>query len=245
MSLPLHEQIRSYFQKAIMDGALKPGEKIASERALMQRYNCSRMTVNKALSMLCNAGFVERRRRTGTVVARPQVHSMVLDIPDLSVEISERGQSYGFRLVHAKIRAALSSQPEERELAGRGKLLQVDCVHLADAVPLAAEFRIVNLGEVPELAEVDLAAEPVGRWLLRHVPWTEVRSRITATAASGAEAELLKVSRRTPCLQVERWTWRNRAPVTYVRSVFVGSAYALTAHFDGSGPARAIPADRI
>ena len=236
MTIPLHEQIRTDFEKQIMNGELKPGDRIAVEHELMQRYECSRMTVNKALSALSSAGFIERRRRAGSFVARPKVNSMVLDIPDLSVEVTERGQQYGYRLLERQLRKVQPGEIEEKKLAKAGKLLQVDGLHLADDVPLALELRLVNSRAVPGLLEVDLAVDPVGSWLLRHVPWTDVKSRISAVAAREAEAELLELEAGAPCLQVERWTWQNTVPVTYVRTVFVGSAYALVANFGAARP---------
>lgn len=214
-----------------MNGELKPGDKIASEHVLMLEYKCSRMTVNKALSKLSHAGLIERRRRAGSFVARPKVRSMVLDVPDLSVEVAERGQSYSYRLLRRLVRRSVMTDEEERKLVRSGHLMQVDGVHYADEVPLAAEFRIVNFLEIPELADVDLAGEPIAHWLLKHVPWTEVESRIMAVPAADEEAKLLQLPIGTPCLQVERWTWRNSTPITYVKTIFVGSSYALTAQF--------------
>ena len=52
MTLPRHERIRSEMEAEILSGALKPGERLPTEQELMQRYGCSRMTVNKALSAL-------------------------------------------------------------------------------------------------------------------------------------------------------------------------------------------------
>ena len=62
---PLHSRIRSDFEERIMSGALKPGDRIPFEHELMAEYGCSRMTVNKAMSSLADAGLIHRRRRAG------------------------------------------------------------------------------------------------------------------------------------------------------------------------------------
>ncbi|PMZ18025.1 GntR family transcriptional regulator, partial [Pseudomonas sp. FW306-02-F08-AA] len=77
-------------------GELAPGDRLPIEQELMQHYGCARMTVNKALSALLAAGLIDRRKRAGTFVARPRMHSMVLDVPDLPSQIRERGQTYAY-----------------------------------------------------------------------------------------------------------------------------------------------------
>jgi len=57
----------------------------------MARYSCSRMTVNKALSELAQADLIERRRRAGTFVRRPQHLSAVLKIATADFAIEPPG----------------------------------------------------------------------------------------------------------------------------------------------------------
>ena len=235
MNLPLHERIRSEMEAEILSGALKPGERLPTEQELMQRYGCSRMTVNKALSALASAGLVDRRKRAGSFVARPRVHSMVRDIPDLEAEIVQRGQGYRYDLLSKEIRAADPLSPLELAVAGSGQILQLEGIHHADGTPLAVEERLISLGAVPETEAVDFTAISPGAWLLRHVPWTEAETRIAAVPASATDAQHLAVPASTPCLLIERRTWRTRDSITFVRQLFVGSSYDLVARF---GPSR-------
>ncbi|MGH6996578.1 MAG: GntR family transcriptional regulator, partial [Phenylobacterium sp.] len=102
----LHQRIRTDIEAKILSGELGPGDRIPFEHELTEQYGCSRMTVSKAISALAEAGLIERRRRAGSFVARPRVHSAVLDIPDLRAEIEGRGQAYRFELITCVQRAA-------------------------------------------------------------------------------------------------------------------------------------------
>lgn len=229
--MTLHERIRSDIAARIMAGTLAPGERLPIEAAMMRDYGCSRMTVSKALSALAAAGLIDRRKRAGTFVARPRLHSMVLDIPDLPQEVARRGQAYAFRLVRRSVRRPIAGRAREAGLAKRGRLLAISGVHLAAGRPLAAEERLVSLDAVPEMAAADFADAPPGTWLLRHVPWTEAETRIAAIAADDAAAAALAIAPGTACLSVERETWRGDDAVTWVRQVFPGDAYDLVARF--------------
>lgn len=238
MSLPLHEKIRSELEAEILAGARMPGSRLPTEHDLMQQYGCSRMTVSKALSALAGGGLIERRKRAGSFVARPKVHSMMLDIPDLEQEIVQRGQRYRFELSERTIMPPGTPQAGEAGLAEDGELLMIAGVHFADDVPLACESRLVSLSAVPEMAAQPFDHDSPGAWLLKHVPWTEAETRIASVAASTRVAAQLKLAAGAPCLFVERRTWRGGEGITQVRQHFVGSAYSLIARF---GPAKRAP----
>lgn len=225
----LHARIVGEIAADIMSGALPAGARLPVEQELMQRYDCSRMTVSKALGELTRRGLIDRRKRAGTFVGRPRVHSVVLDIPDLAQQVTARGQNYAYRLAERRARAPRDEA--DRALAGNGRLLQLDGVHLADGLPLAAEERLVSLASVPDAAAETFAAIAPGTWLLGHVPWTEAETRIAADGARGVIAERLGVQTGTPCLVIERSTWRGEAGITFVRQHFLGAHYDLVARF--------------
>lgn len=237
MTLPLHERIRTDMQQRILSGALAPGDRIPTELELMAVYACARMTVNKALSELATAGLIDRRKRAGSFVAAPRVHSMVLDVPDLMQEVVARGQAYGYRLLERTIRRARSTRDDPFDV-GPGRILELIGLHLSDGCPLAVEHRVVSLTAVPAIEAASFDAEPPGTWLLRHVPWTEAETRISALGADARIARLLAIETNTALLQIERRTSRGGDRITAVRQAFRGSGYDLFARF-GSQDARA------
>ncbi|MDV3457702.1 histidine utilization repressor [Sphingomonas sp. HF-S4] len=231
---PLHQRIRGAIEARILSGELGPGDRIPFEHELMADYGCSRMTVNKALSALASAGLIVRQRGRGSFVARPRIHMAALAIPDIRETIEARGHVYGLRLVARAEVGADGAEGALLRLPADRTLLSLRCVHLADARPYAVEARLINLAAVPEAGAADFAATPPGSWLLAHVPWTQAEHRITA-AAAGEAAGPLGVDAAAPCLVLERWTWREGESITYVRTVFDGARFDLTAHFAAQG----------
>ncbi len=228
---PLHQKIRDDIEQQIRSGVLKPGDRIPFEHELMAQYGVSRMTVNKALTPLDEAGLIERRKRAGSFVRLPRLDSTVLDIPDIQHEITARGEAYRFELLSYSIRKANSE--EELELAGEGgKILALTGLHFASAKPLAFERRLINIDAVPEVETVDFTRQSPGHWLLGVVPWTHVENQISAAPAEAQTARHLHIDKGAACLVVDRRTWREKARVTTVRQIFDGSAYRLIARFD-------------
>lgn len=229
----LNQRIRGDIEKKIRSGKWPPGHRIPFEHELVVQYDCSRMTVNKALTTLAEAGMIERRRRAGSFVSRPHpyIEQVALDIPDIPVEVAKRGHVYRFQLLGRRLRKPRRRMEHEMQIAEGGQLIALQSLHLADEMPFALEERVVNPVAVPQVLEQDFKGTAPGSWLLEHVPWTHAQHRISAVGANEAQAELLRVPSGTACLMLDRQTWRGERPVTFVRQVFVGDSYDLVARF--------------
>ncbi|WP_305804861.1 histidine utilization repressor [Stenotrophomonas sp. YIM B06876] len=229
----LNHRIRSEIEGRILSGEWRPGFRIPFEHELMEQYGCSRMTVNKVLTALAENGMIERRRRAGSFVARqhPHLEQVALEIPDIATAVAARGHRYAYQLLDHQHRRANRQVTDEVELVGEGMLLAMRCLHLADGQPLALEQRLINPATVPETLDVDFSQTAPGSWLLQNVSWTRAQHRISAIAATAAEAALLQVEAGAACLVIDRQTWRGDQPITWVRQMFLGGSYDLVARF--------------
>ena len=232
----LHKRIRAEISERILSGAWPPGYRIPFEHELMTQFGCSRMTVNKALAPLAESGLIVRRRKAGSFVSRPRIHSVVLDIPDIPAEVKARGEPYAYELQSREARTTNRRDLEELGLDAPAPVLALRCLHRASGRPFALEERLINLATVPEAEAVDFAGTAPGSWLLGHVPWTEAEHRISAANVARPVAALLAIEPTAACLVLERRTWRGEDRITHVRLVFPGEAYDLVARFSPQPP---------
>lgn len=231
--MTITEKIRSDIEARIASGEWRPGHRIPFEHELVVQYGCARATVGKALTALVRAGLIERRRKAGSFVAHPHVHAAVLDIPDIGAAIAERTGAYRFELLSSRIASADGNMGD---FAAGTRLRHLAGIHHGQTGPFAYEDRAINLDAVPLAGDADFSIEPPSTWLLGHVPWSEARHRISAVGASAEVSRRLDIPKGTPCLMVERWTWREKVPITFVCQTFRGDRYDLVANFvPGSG----------
>jgi GntR family histidine utilization transcriptional repressor len=230
--MTIAERIRADIEARIASGEWQPGHRIPFEHELVAKYGCARATVGKALAGLVRAGLVERRRKAGSFVAYPHVQSAVLDIPDIGKAIAERTGSYRFDLVSTR---TLTDDGRSGNFAAGTALRHVTGIHQGQDGPFGYEDRLISLDAVPEARDADFSGCSPGMWLLRSVPWTEARHRISAVGANADVSGCLTIPRNTPCLMVERWTWRAGVPVTFVSQTFRGDRFDLIATFTPEG----------
>jgi GntR family histidine utilization transcriptional repressor len=230
----LHQRIRSDIEAKVISGQWPVGYRIPTEQQLMVQYDCSRMTVNKAISTLAVSGMIERRKRAGSFVSQPRTQAAILEIADIRAEIATTGLPYRMEVVHRRKRLSTSQDMRRLDVRKPREVLAILCLHYAGPHVHALEDRLIDLAAVPMAAGVKFGDEPPGTWLQKNVPWTEAQHRIRAVAIDEETAQLMQVSVNTPCLEVERATWRSGRPVTAVRILHPSENYCLTARFSPS-----------
>ncbi|MBD8836968.1 GntR family transcriptional regulator [Paenibacillus sp. CFBP 13594] len=67
--IPLYQQIQDYIRKFIASENMKPGDRIPTEKELMDRFNVSKITVVNALTGLANEKLIARVPGKGSFVA--------------------------------------------------------------------------------------------------------------------------------------------------------------------------------
>lgn len=227
----LHHRILSDIEGRIVSGEWPPGYRLPFEVDLAAQYGCSRMTANKVLTHLARTGLIERRRKSGSFVMQPVTQAAVLEIHDIEAEVRSLKLPYAYRLQRQSRRQAKPADRQHLELSEAAPVLELVCLHSAGDRPFCLEERLINLGTVPEAGGEDFSASPPGSWLLSQVPWSTAEHRIYALSASAEVAKALDIARAAACLVIERRTWGNTGPVTFVRFTYPGDRHALVARF--------------
>ncbi len=227
----LHQTILSEIEGRIVSGEWAPGFRLPFEMELAEQYGCSRMTVNKVMTQLANAGLIERHRKAGSFVRRPHAQSAVMEIHDIEVEVNSLGLPYAYRLLAQRKRKANAEDRSLMGLPAATPVMELLAVHRAGRKPFCVEERRINTRAVPEAAEADFSQTPPGQWLIAQVPWSTAENRIQAVAASPEIARHLDVPEGTACLTIERRTWSPAETITLVRLTYPGDAHTLVARF--------------
>jgi GntR family histidine utilization transcriptional repressor len=227
----LHQKILNELRRRITSGKWLPGHRIPFETALAADFGVSRMTMNKVLAQLTREGFLERRRRLGTVVKLPNVQTAVLEITEIEKEVASLGLVHSYRLLARRQRPMAPTDFPGFAMMTGTKVLMLQCLHFADESPFCLENRVINLAAVPAALQVDFKSVSPSHWLLRQVPWTSARHTISAIAASQDVGRLLQIKTGSACLVVDRITELNGSCITSARLAYPGERHQMVAQF--------------
>lgn len=230
-----HDRIITEIRDRITRREWPPGFQLPFETQLAEAHGVSRMTMNKVLAQLTREGFLVRRRKLGTFVARPMARAAVMEIADIEAEVAALGLDWRFDLLNRSLRAPTSEEVAAARMAdSAGPVLALRGVHHAGGLPFCHEARIINPVMAPAAPEVDFRSVAPGAWLLHEIPWTSAHHRIRAVPATGAMARDLGLSGGTACMEVTRRTEAAGQWVTLVTLTYPGDRHELVAEFGPS-----------
>ncbi|WP_337269189.1 UTRA domain-containing protein [Oryzifoliimicrobium ureilyticus] len=229
--VPIHQKILKDIESRIVSGLWPPGYRIPVEHQLLKEYECSRMTVNKALSMLVERGMIVRRRRLGSFVTERQIDRTVMDIKDISTEAELAGHHHSHTILLRKIERLDTATAMRLGETNGQEILRLHCLHAVDGKANALERRIIMLDLVPSARYESFATVPPGKWLLDCVPWSKARHVVRAVSADSATARLLDTERGKPCLTLIRQTWNDTKTVTFVEFIHPGDRFQFAGDF--------------
>lgn len=232
--LSLHQRIVNDIEGKILSGEWPPGYRLPFELEMTELYNCSRMTVNKAMNQLARNGLIERRKKSGSFVIQPHAQSAVLEISEIKQEVEGLGKAYQYKRLSREMRKANADDRMILDLSPAGKVVEISSLHYAGERAFCFEERLINLAAVPGAAEETFEKIAPGTWLLQQVPWSAAEHKIKAEAADESVSEALSVLVGAACLVVERRTSMQGVFITHVRLTYLGSMHELVARFTPS-----------
>lgn len=200
--MTLYDQIKDDLLSKIKDGTYPEGQTIPSELELAEMYGVSRPTIRQALQILVRDGYLEKRRRRGTVVTKPKVSQSFT----MSISSFEDAMRLAGRLPKTKVlmfkRERANAEVEKRlELARGQDVFKLVRLRYADDLPNVFVESYIPCTLYPGLDSFDFnesslyaAMDTCGN------PVMTARRRLEVIKADGAAAALLDVEAGDPLL---------------------------------------------
>ncbi|MCR9138384.1 MAG: GntR family transcriptional regulator [Alphaproteobacteria bacterium] len=222
-----YKDIHNILLERITRGEWPPGVLVPAEADLAAEFGCTRVTVNRAMQALADAGLLERRRKAGTRVVQRRSRDAVLNIPIVRHEIAEREGHYRYLLISREIAPPPQKVRAELGVTGSTTALHVISLHFADGKPYQLEDRWISLSAVPNAGTESFELVSPNEWLLQEVPYTRAEHVFYASQATADETQQLALEPGEPVFVIERTTWLSDDPVTHVRLIHPANSFRL------------------
>lgn len=229
---PLYQQVKRYILDKVDAGDWAPAQRIPSENELVRELGASRMTVNRALRELANAGRIERMQGVGTFVADPRPSLELLRIRNIADEIRARGHEYSNTVVEARAEPASGDVAEALVVPPGSEVFHTVLIHREDGVPVQLEDRYVNPEVAPDYLSIDFSETTPNEYLMRQAPLSEVEHTLEAVLPDERVRELLEIGADEPCLKLHRRTWSRGLVASRAWLFHPGSRYRIAARFN-------------
>jgi len=192
--------------REILNGGLRPGDRVPSENELSEKYGLSRMTARKAVSLLAEKGLVSREKGKGTFVSQPRVEGGLFLIPDLHDEMRMQGLSADVRLLRVKVVPAGREPAAKLGIRKGEKVIYLERVLEGAGEPLVLDRKYVLLDRSQPLLESELGHGSTQELFAGNAEMAPVRAdlKLSATVLSAREAQLLQGRKGAPAFCMEQ-----------------------------------------
>lgn len=235
---PLYQQVKRYILEKVDAGDWVPDQRIPSENELVRELGASRMTVNRAVRELADAGRLQRLQGVGTFVADPRPAFELLRLRNIADEITERGHDYANKVFKVAGEAAKPDIAEKLCVEPGTEVFHTILIHLENGIPVQLEERYVNPLVAPDYLSLDFSVTTPNEYLMRAAPLSEVEHMLEAIMPSPYMQTLLGIESSEPCLQLHRRTWSRGHVASRAWLTHPGSRYRLDARFTTSQSVR-------
>lgn len=206
---PRYLAIADGIREQIESRGLAPGDRLPTERELVEEFGVARMTVRHALEVLQMEGLIERRRgRTGGTFLRSTPPVVELTRMDgLLPQLQQLGITVDCQVHRASSVPAENGVAEALGITPGAPVFRIVRVHSVEGTPMILEKTHLPEERVPGLLTADLS-RPMpellsAHWNLHPVHKTET---IIPGVASAWEQETLGIVGNQPLLRICRTT---------------------------------------
>lgn len=231
---PRYASIKKYVLDGISRGKFRPGDRIESESELLKKFGVSRMTANRALRELQDAGILVRLPGVGSFIADPSAKGHIIEIRNIADEIRARGHQHSSRVVKNVAEKATRTTSPFLGVAVGTPIFHSVIVHNESGVPIQLEERFV-LGEAaPGYSEMDFSQITPNEFLTRVAPLERVDHIVRAELPPKDAQELLGINEMDACLLLIRKTWSQSRLVSYAKLTHPSSRFEFEDSFSVS-----------
>jgi len=228
---PKYAQVKGFIRKMIESNEWLPNTRIPSEKEFVESLDVSRMTVNRALRELVIEGLLTRLHGVGTFVAQPRAVSAIMEIRDISDEISAMGGHHESEVLLLKEEKSKAYVSNILKIAVGSPVFHSRILHKDGTTPVLLTERWVNPKIAPEYLKQDFTKETPSAYLCRVAPVLESDFFIEARMPLKKTCQLLHLKPNEPCLILSRTITSGEHTASLSWFTYPGFRYRLRGHF--------------
>ncbi|TDD13549.1 GntR family transcriptional regulator [Nonomuraea diastatica] len=219
--LLLHVQIRRALEARIRSGHWGPGTRIPTEVELCKEFEVSRITVQRALRDLADAGLIVRFRKRGSFVAQAVGRHNLLRFTGLLIQGPETHGDH--KVVSAQVMPARSARLRLPGVPDEEAVIQMER-HKMDTAGLVinTELHVLPFRLAPDLLDQPLEPLTTHAYLRDHgIELVRARMYVEPCVLGGAEAEAFGLPAGTPAFRWTRETWTRQGEIAEIVEMIV------------------------
>ena len=218
MKSPLHKKIEHDILSKIKSGEYVENEKIPTEMELSNSYGVSRPTVRQAIQSLVNEGYLERRKKRGTIVKKSKIkQEFTRYIKSFDTDISMKGIFTKTKVLNFTKTTAIQDVADNLNLNEGDPVYKLTRLRFAEEKPVVLVISFIPYRLVPNLDKIDFSKHSLYETFKEMgFPLHSASRKLEITTADETICYLLDVQKNDPLFyfRTQGFT-ENRTPIEY------------------------------
>lgn len=225
---PAYVQISRRIESLILDGELKPGDTLPSERVLAEALNVSRITTQHAYNELRRRRLILSQGRRGSIIqaARPRITTPMNRLRGFTEEMQALGRIPSSRILEQTVLRDADAA-STMGIPFDSLLMRLKRVRYADGVPMSKELAWYNLAQAPFLENTDPSGSIYAVLAAHNLTLASCDQVIQVVMADTEDERIFGFPSPTPCMLIKRRSFTAQGiMLEYVEGRFRGDVYS-------------------
>ncbi len=200
MPSPKYLEIQNLLLQCIKNGDYQEGQLIPKEVDLAEQLNVSRPTVRHAIRNLVQAGYLERRKKRGTIVTQTKIKQQFTHvIESYNTEIQNNGLVAKTQVLNFSTEKASDEVAEALTIKPNTEVYKLVRLRSADNKPVVFVVTYLPIAQLSDLQKIDFTHYSLYSELAKAgLEITHVSRKIEVHPATEEEAQLLETDIKAP-----------------------------------------------
>lgn len=224
-------QIRDYIKDKIDSGELKVGDQIPTEKQLCDQFGASRMTVNQAITRLCENGYIQRIPGKGSFVINVHISkSKTAECRSFTEDMKSIGLVAGSKLLEYKVIRGI----ENPTVAEKLKLGPDDFIHYfvrlrtGNGNPIAISYTYLSAKIIPALDVTVLEGSFYAYLDKLGLRRKGMEAQFSAVLPTAEQKKLLKIENEAIFKNAHITYLADDRPFEYIHTYYIGTMYSYS-----------------
>ncbi len=245
---PLYLQLAKELRVDIQKGSFKEGDQFYAEREICRKFDVSRITANKAISILITEGYLELRKGKGTFIKSSESLYNMNGLMSFTKMAEQMGRKVSTNIVEFR-KTQVKEFPEtvanHLQVGKEEDVFFIKRVRLLEEEPVLLNRRVLRTRFCPDLDEELLRGSLISglenRFGLYITGWDQ---KVQAVSIDDEEAQLLDMKAGDACLSFKAvGLLEDNSPLWYEWSLFHGRHFIFSNRVNIHSPTQ--PAERM
>jgi GntR family transcriptional regulator len=209
-----------------IDSGMNIGERIYSEKEIMEKYGVSSTTARKSLEVLRNGNIIERIQGKGTFVLNKKVVRSLRKIVSYTENMKKQNIKPTIEVIEKKVLTDYSEFHKKLQLSPGDKVLKLKRIRFGNGIPLVLDYRYINLKYCPDIFDKDLNTSLYKLYEQYNIKIAHAKQYLELSFLNGEDAKLLNCKKGDPVIYIEGLlSLENFTPIEYETNFWNGRIF--------------------